>query len=450
MWGKYYLCNEVITTTMTTVRFFTRTITKDKNALVPIYVRVRAGRKTDVCCKIDISVRPESWSNETQKARQRAEVFTYREDGNAKKGVDEFNQRIDGLRGRIDLAITETPQSDINAAWLIEVIDKYWHPEKYAINLHNFITDFIKKSETKPNSKTGRPVSYKMRREYEATFAHLKEYCTNPDYWKESDRFIDFKDIDLNFYSSFTSYLQGKQLAVNTIGKKIQTLKIFLNAAKEEGLNHYEGFKSKKFVAISEDADTIALNEAELNAITGLDLSDNPRLDKVRDMFLLGCWTGCRFSDLDQIKPENIKDGLLHIRQQKTGTKVVLPLHPVVTAIINKYGDNLPEPISNQKMNDYLKEVAEAAKINEMVYKQITKGGVRLTKPYKKFKLVTTHCARRSFATNLYHQGMPTLSIMAVTGHKTEEAFLRYIKITPEEHARKLQTAWDNRHLKVV
>ena len=344
----------------------------------------------------------------------------------------------------------DTTQSSVSAEWLTEVIDRYWHPEKYAINLFNYITDFIEKSKTKPNAKTGRPVSYKMRREYEATFSHLKEYCTNAEYWKEPNRFIDFKDIDLNFYSSFTSYLQSKQLAVNTIGKKIQTLKIFLNAAKEEGLNHYEGFKSRKFVALSEDADTIALNEKELDAIYKLDLKDDPRLDKVRDLFLLGCWTGCRFSDLNQIKPENIKDGLLHIRQQKTGTKVVLPLHTVVTAIINKYGASLPEPISNQKMNDYLKEVAAAAKINEIVHKQITKGGVKRSKAQSKFKLVTTHCARRSFATNLYKQGMPSLSIMAVTGHKTEEAFLRYIKITPEEHARKLQSAWDNRHLKVV
>lgn len=435
---------------MATVRFFTRTITKDKNALVPIYVRLRAGRKIDVCCKTDILVKPESWSNDTQQARQRAEIFKYQEDGEDKQGAKRFNTRIDGLRGRIELAVMDTPQSDITPEWLTVVIDKYWHPEKYAINLFNYITNFIKSSETRPNAKTGKPVSYKMRREYEATFTHLKEYCQNADYWKEPARFVDFRDIDLNFYSSFTSYLQSKQLAVNTIGKKIQTLKIFLNASKEEGLNHYEGYKSKMFVAISEDADTIALNEKELTAIYELDLNDNQRLDKVRDLFLLGCWTGCRFSDLSQIQPENIKEGLLHIRQQKTGHKVVIPLHPVVTAIINKYNGNLPEPISNQKMNDYLKEVAEAAKINETVHKQMTKGGVTVSKAHKKFKLVTTHCARRSFATNLYNQGLPTLSIMAVTGHKTEEAFLRYIKITPEEHARKLQGVWDNRHLKVV
>lgn len=430
---------------MATINFFTRTITRSKNALVPIYVRVKAGRAVDIVCKTDILVKPEAWSNETQKARQRAEVFKYyTSGGQEEKGQIKFNKKISDLRLTIEGAIMQVQQSNITSDWLKTLIDRYWHPEKYTINLLSYITEFIEKSKTRPNPKTGRPVSYKMRREYEATFNHLKEYC------KEQGKTVDFKDIDLDFYSSFTEYLQKKELAVNTIGHKVQTIKIFLNAAKEEGFNPYDGYKSRKFVAISEDADTIALDENELDAIHELDLSNNPRLDKVRDLFLLGCWTGCRFSDIAQVKPENIKEGLIHIRQHKTGHKVVLPLHPVVTAIINKYEGKLPEPISNQKTNNYLKEVAELAKINEVVHKEITKGGIKRSTVYKKHKLVTTHTARRSFATNLYKQGVPTLSIMAATGHKTEEAFLRYIRVTPDEHAKKLQLHWDNRHLKIV
>jgi len=433
---------------MATINFFTRTITKSKNALVPVYVRIVSGRAVDLTVKTDILVKPESWSNETQQARQRAEIFKYYGAGEQETGQTKFNRKINDLRLTIEAAVMQVNQSDMTAAWLTDLIDRYWHPEKYTVNLFSYIEQFIKRSETTPNPKTGRPVSYKMRREYEASFQHLKNFCTS-DYWKPS-RPVDFKDIDLNFYNQFTAYLQSKDLAANTVGKKIQTLKIFLNSAKEEGLNPYETYKSRKFVAISEDADTVALNETELTAIYKLNLSEKPRLDRVRDMFLLGCWTGCRFSDLAQIKPENIKDGLLHVRQQKTDTKVVLPLHPVVTAILNKYEGNLPEPISNQKMNDYLKEVAEEAKINETVHKQITKGGVKISTAHAKHELVTTHTARRSFATNLYKQGVPALTIMAMTGHKTEAAFLRYIRVTPEEHAIKLQKAWNKRHLKVV
>jgi integrase len=75
---------------------------------------------------------------------------------------------------------------------------------------------------------------------------------------------------------------------------------------------------------------------------------------------------------------------------------------------------------------------------------------VKISTAYKKWQLVTTHTARRSFATNLYKSGFPTLSIMAITGHTTEKSFLKYIKVTPDEHAKKLQLHWDSRHLKVV
>jgi integrase len=431
---------------MATIRFFTRTITKDKNALVPIYVRLKSGRKIDLCCKADILVKPDSWSNETQQARQRAEVFKYNsgETETDQIGRQKFNEKIAGLRSAIESELMQTHQEDITTEWLQKIIDKHWHPDKYKTNLFGYIEMFIERAKTKPNPKTGRPVSYKMQREYIATFNHLKNYST------EKNKVIDFKNIDLNFYDSFTQYLQDKKLAVNTLGKKIQTLKTFLNSAKDENLNSYEGYKSKRFVKLSEESDSIYLNESELTKLYEKDFSNRPGLERVRDLFLVGCWTGCRFSDISQITPDNIKEGFIHLKQYKTGNKVIIPLHPIITAIINKYGGQLPEAISNQKFNEALKDIARLAGIDEPTHKAITKGGVKISTAYKKYELVTTHTARRSFATNLYKSGLPTLSIMAITGHKTEEAFLKYIKVTPDEHAKKLQIHWNNRHLKVV
>lgn len=445
---------------MAKVNFFTRTITKDKNALVPIYVRVRAGKQIDVVCKADILVKPENWSNETQQVRQRADLHKFKSAGIEEAGKQNLNDKIAGLRATIENEI-EHP-SDLIAKlkekdpenrkarneelsrWLISVIDKYWHPEKYEENLFSFIQDFIDKSETRINRKTGRPVCYKMRREYEVTFQYLKDYAT------EKKKKIDFKDIDLCFYDAFTAYLQEKKLAVNTIGKKVQTLKIFLNAAREENKNHYDMFKSKRFTAVSEEAETIYLNETELQALYDLDLSKDPSAEKVRDLFLVASWTGCRFGDLAQITPESISNGYISIRQYKTGAKVLIPLHPVVTTILNRYKGVLPKAISNQKFNVALKDIAEDAKIKDITTKSITKGGVRETAMKEKHRFVTTHTARRSFSTNLYKSGFPTLSIMAVTGHKTEKAFLKYIKVTPDEHARKLQEHWNKPILKAV
>lgn len=447
---------------MATIRFFTRTITKDKNALVPIYVRIKSGRKIDIVCKTDILIKPDNWSNETQKANQRADLFKFYsgESKDEQKGRQKFNEKITSLRSYLESEVMQVHQEEMTSEWMKTIIDKYWHPDKYRMNLFTFIRSFIDKSETKPNPKTGRPVSYKMRREYEVTFKYLKDYAAAKNIT------IDFKDIDLNFYDGFVQYLQnvppektddhesdqqeGKKLAVNTIGKKIQTLKIFLNAAKEEGKNPFEAYRSKKFVATTEESETIYLNESELTKIYEHDFSNDPVNDQIRDLFLVGAWTGCRFSDISQITPESISEGFIHIKQYKTGKKVLIPLHPVVTAILNKYNGKLPKATTNQQFNRALKDIAEAVGITEMTHKAITKGGVKVSTAYKKNKLVTTHTARRSFATNLYKSGFPSISIMAITGHVTEKSFLKYIKVTPEEHARKLQQHWDNRHLKVV
>lgn len=431
---------------MATIRLFTRTITKDKNALVPIYVRIKSGRKIDLVCKTDILIKPDNWSNETQQARQRADVFRFKsgESENEKAGRQKFNDNVKELRASIESELMLTQQAELNTEWLKITVDKHWNPDKYKITLFSYIESFIKRAKTKTNRKTGRPVSYKMQREYNVTFSYLKEFAA------KNGKSIDFKNIDIEFYDNFVQFLQGRNLAVNTIGKKIQTLKIFLNAAKDENQNSYEAYKSKKFEALTEDAETIYLNESELQKLYDYDFSNNPTYDHVRDLFLVGCWTGCRFSDIAQITPENVSGGFIRIKQYKTGNKVVIPLHSVVATIMNKYDGKLPESISNQKFNKYLKDIAKLAKINDRITITITKGGVKVSHTNEKHRLVTTHTARRSFATNLYKSGFPTLSIMAITGHKTERAFLRYIKVTPEEHANKLQVHWDKNLLKIV
>lgn len=448
---------------MASIKFFTRTITNDKKALVPIYIRVIKGRGIDLVSKADILIKSGNWSNKTQQAAQKADVFKFfsGESYDEQKGRQKFNNEIVKLRTFIESELMKVKNDELISGsqgikpegrqrkkdvskWLDIIIDKYWHPEKYEENLFTYIQKFIDNSGTRINTKTGRPVCYKMQREYEVTFDYLKKYST------KTGKKIDFKDINMEFYNGFTEYLQGEKLAVNTIGKKIQTLKIFLNSAKEENKNSFEAYKSKKFVATTEEADTIYLNEDEITKIYEHDFSKSPGYDRVRDLFIVGCWTGCRFSDIGQITTENVSEGFIRIRQYKTNTPVVIPLHPVVTAILNKYEGKLPKAISNQKFNVALKEIAKLAEINDNIHKAITKGGVKVSKAYKKCKLVTTHTARRSFATNLYKSGFPTLSIMAITGHSTEKSFLKYIKVTPDEHAKKLQLHWNKSLLKVV
>ena len=136
----------------------------------------------------------------------------------------------------------------------------------------------------------------------------------------------------------------------------------------------------------------------ELEKFEKLDLSASPRLEKVRDLFLIGCYTGLRFSDFTQIKPENIitEKSIIQVRTQKTGERVSIPLHRTVKKILAKYDNFLPKAYTNQVMNRYLKDVASLAGLKETVETTITRAGKVEKTPSKKFDLVSTHTARRS------------------------------------------------------
>ena len=169
------------------------------------------------------------------------------------------------------------------------------------------------------------------------------------------------------------------------------------------------------------------------------DLTENKKLERVRDLFIIGCYTGLRFSDFIQLTKGNIiDDNKVKIRTQKTKDTVIIPLHPYVREILERYKWNIPDPITNQKMNKYLKEIGEDAKIKGKIQVRITKGGELKKSTPDKFSLISTHTARRSFASNCYLAGIPAITIMKVTGHKSEGSFLRYIRISQEENANKL------------
>ena len=279
---------------------------------------------------------------------------------------------------------------------------------------------------------------------YNTTLAVLK------DYQATIDLELDFDDLTMEFYESFIRYcneatvisedkegnlVTSKRFSYNTVGTHIKNIKVFHNYALEKG--YTQKVLPKKFKVFAETADTIYLNENELHAIFKMDLSDNKRLEPQRDLFNIGCYTVLRFGDLPNLKRENIIKGgtRIRVKTEKTGETVEIPLHWTIKTILEKYDGSLPNAISDQKMNDYLKEIAQKAGLNEFVMKAQTRGGSKVESSHNKWELVTVHTARRSFATNAYLAGVPSISIMKISGHRSEKSFLKYIKITPEQNA---------------
>ena len=197
-------------------------------------------------------------------------------------------------------------------------------------------------------------------------------------------------------------------------------------------------YKNKNFKTVREEVNNIYLSEEELQRMIDLDLSYNRSLERVRDLFIVGCYTGLRFSDFSELKKENIVGKTFKVKTIKTNEWVTIPLIDIVQNIMNKYkenGNSLPKSCVNQTMNKHLKEIGRRAKINDSFLKVRTKGRERVEQTFCKYELITTHTARRSFATNMFKRGVPSRVIMKITGHRTERAFSTYIKVSQDENA---------------
>ncbi|SDR87482.1 Site-specific recombinase XerD [Gillisia sp. Hel1_33_143] len=365
---------------------------------------------------------PKYWNDPAQRVKETKQFPEY----------PEFNTRLNKIENGIKTAFRKllndgTQPNNTNLKEELEAFLSDNILQAKRTTLLKFIEDYIE--ESKAHKKEG---TVKV---YTTTYNYLKKYSSYLN--KE----IDFHSINLEFYNQYIAYLSiENKLAANTVGKHIKTLKSFLNEATDRGYNTNLEFKKRKFKTLREESDSIYLSIKELDCFEKLDLSASPRLDKVRDLFLIGCYTGLRFSDFTQIKPENIisEKSIIQVRTQKTGERVSIPLHKTVKKILKKYDNELPKAYTNQVMNRYLKDVASLAGLKENVETTITRGGKVEKTPIKKFDLVSTHTARRSFATNLYLADVPTISIMKITGHRSERSFMQYIKITQEQNADKL------------
>ena len=163
----------------------------------------------------------------------------------------------------------------------------------------------------------------------------------------------------------------------------------------------------------------------------------------MRDLFVFGCYVGLRYQDYSTIKPGNIieiededkgVEYFLKVNTQKSGELVYIPCDPIVLEIFAKYGNNtnkLPRSISNQNFNDYIKEACKEAGFTD-------KGRLLEEPDTETWELVSSHTARRSFATNYYLAGFPTIDLMKITGHRTEKAFLTYIRVSKLDAAKRL------------
>jgi integrase len=305
---------------------------------------------------------------------------------------------------------SETKKDYVNHANLAE-------PKKGVL-----FVDFIEKVIVKKERR--------MRKSYMRNYRTL--ILRLNDFADKYNAILYTESINEDFLDDFIVYMESLQ-AKKTY---IKTLLSLIKAMARKAANY--GY------AVDPSYDEVDLDDEEIPSIY-LSMNDIARIyyfngltrkqEAIRDLFVVGCLTALRYSDLITLQKENFSDSFITKITIKTGVKVIIPLHDFVKDIYKKYNGNLPK-VTVQHFNRYIKLICKKIGLTESVNQTFTRGGRIVTETKEKWQLVSSHTARRSGATNLYNTGRIRIQdLMQCTGHKTEKSFMRYIKTTHEEMA---------------
>ena len=290
------------------------------------------------------------------------------------------------------------------------------------------------------DSHTGRYINERTKVHQRTVVNRLSSFIKDK---KLPDTFETFSSK--KFDQQFTDWCYSvKNYKQNTVYATYGVLKPLLNAAKAEGFEFGDAYKNLK--GKCNDTDAIYLTEEEIRKIYQLDIpslieageiDNKSTIERTRDLFIIACWTGLRRSDVNRLEKAkfDIDAKTITVTTEKTKQMVVIPMHPMVLAIYNKYKGKFPKLRDRGLTNIHLRQCARLAGIDSEFRMLENRGGKVSTLAYKKYQLVGMHTARRSFATNMYKRRFPTIAIMKLTGHTTESNFLKYIKVSAEENA---------------
>ncbi len=277
----------------------------------------------------------------------------------------------------------------------------------------------------------------------------LRRYRTALNFYKDfsihKSYSIHFDTITIDFFEKFRDYaFEERNTLNNYFSKLISVLKTFMNWSYDR--SYHENLDFKKFKAPEQEVEVIYLTMNELMTLFNHQFN-SIRLQHVKDTYCFGCFTGLRFSDIKQLRPSHIFDDYLKLNIKKTKTiDHKVPLNDFAKQILDTYKNTIYEPlptISTEKFNKYIKECCEEAGID--IPTSITRfiGKRRIDKTLPKYRLITSHTARKTFVTNSLILGMNQMVVRNITGHKKEETFRRYVKIADDYKKKEMDNTWN-------
>lgn len=427
---------------MASIRFFVKT-KKDPSS---IYIRFYHSKKFDVTVKSGILINPKHWSNKQQGFKNIAEtipnreVITDRIKDFKSHIISEYN--VDYFEGEI-----------IDRVWLQKLVDKFNNRPTEGADYETYFIPFaekwIEESKTRINTDSGKQISVSTIRKYNTTIKRLNEFeLMHTTKLKHSD-------IGLKFHQEFVSFCVDKKYGNSTINKFISQIKMFCREAEAEGCKVNHQYKSRKFSFKREKPLDPYLTVVEIDKIYNIKIEDSRR-DAIRDLFIVGLWTGLRVSDFKELNRMNIVgNDIVVASTKKTGVPVTIPIHHQVKNILNKWNGELPVISINGKslenlFNREIKKITKLAGIVQPIlgYKRDKKINRNVRGIYNKNELVSSHICRRSFVSNHYGK-IPNQAIMAITGHASEKQLLEYVKLSNQEHIEEVRKYWMEEQLKI-
>lgn len=402
-----------------------------------IYLRLSIDRDNVFKRKTGYVVNPDNWSHSKGQPKLNDESL--------KKLKIDLDDLCTKVEQKYNLA-TSTG-SEINGDWLQDAIDEILNKKKRTDldRLTNYFQYYIDSLPNKVDSKGRRGASKSTITKYTTILSKIK------DFEKHQKKNYYIKDVDLKFRHDLIKYFtEEENLGTNTTGRYIKFIKTVCYDARKNGIE--TNYQLESIKGYTENVQKIFLTFDELEIIEEKRF-DRPALENAKDWLIIGCYIGQRVSDLLVLTNKNIhvRNGLelIELTQKKTGKLVAIPLHPKVKEILNKRNGKFPVSISAQRFNEYIKDIAKLAKINQKIEGSCLDKETKRKKQgiFEKWELVTSHICRRSFASNFYGE-IPTALLINITAHSTEKQFLEYIGKTSTDYAIQLAEFWSKEAIK--
>jgi integrase len=423
---------------MATIKFLLR----GKKDPAKITVRLVAGREKIFRAKTGYKIDPEKWSTETNLPKKSNDI----ELKNLKTDLQKLATTIE-----TNLNTATENGIDISGDWLQQQIDKKQGKVKTTdvdrlTNCIQAYIDYLPRKKQRNNKRGATIGTIKKHKSLKVKIENFEAYRKKK---------ILVKDVGLKFTEELEKYFyEVDRLNPNTVGNYLRFMKTVCTwASNEKGIPAHPQLNRIK--SYSDEATKVFLTPDELELIENKTY-EREALENAKDWLIIGCYIGQRVSDLLPLTEENIKvrNGLelLELTQKKTGKRVAIPLHPKVKETLNRNNGKFPYKISDQRFNEYIKDVCQLAGINEpteggkMVTNKITKMTRKQNGTFPKYELVSSHICRRSFASNFYGE-IPTPLLINITAHGTEKQFLEYIGKSANDYAIQLAEYWSKEAL---